>query len=498
MRAMLVGLLVTAVVVAGAAWWFTRPAAAVVSVTPNDSIITFEGIDYIGDMSVEDLEPGVYEVSVGRTGFEPVATTLDLRRGKTLEREFTLDPLPQALTIESTPDGADCRIEASDGTVLVGTTPFQGTIPAGLTRVSLANAECNDWSQEIFVDRETTLKPWLDPKGQLVHCLGVWDCGPAPKAAAFSPDGATVWLALLAGPPSIQVLDTKTGAITGEVTLGTHGAVEIAFSEDGSRAFASQMETALVFEIDTATYEVLRTFDTGSAWSKVVEVSADGKRIFVSNWSGHDVSEIDLESGSLVRRLPSANTPRGLYASRDGRSLYVAGFGSGTIERVDLATGERKTLYSGGTALRHLVADEDGGFLYASDMGTDKVIKVSLQTGESSTLATTDAKPNTIALSPDGKVLFVSCRGENNPRSYYLPGPEWGTVLLIDTASGELLDAVVGGNQPTGLDVSSDGKTLVFTDFLDDRIRLFEIPAHGELAAGNGGLCERRFDLKRK
>jgi hypothetical protein len=33
---------------------------------------------------------------------------------------------------------------------------------------------------------------------------------------------------------------------------------------------------------------------------------------------------------------------------------------------------------------------------------------------------------NTMDLSPDGKVLYVSNRGENNPRSCYIPGPEWG------------------------------------------------------------------------
>ena len=30
--------------------------------------------------------------------------------------------------------------------------------------------------------------------------------------------------------------------------------------------------------------------------------------------------------------------------------------------------------------------------------------------------------------------------------NYYLPRPEWGSVVLLDTGSGLMVDAVVGGN----------------------------------------------------
>jgi sugar lactone lactonase YvrE len=45
----------------------------------------------------------------------------------------------------------------------------------------------------------------------------------------------------------------------------------------------------------------------------------------------------------------------------------------------------------------------------------------------------------------------------------------------------------VGGNQTTGLDVSPDGRTLAFSDFLDNRVTLYAIPSYATLAAGNGG-----------
>ena len=121
------------------------------------------------------------------------------------------------------------------------------------------------------------------------------------------------------------------------------------------------------------------------------------------------------------------------------------------------------------------------------DLTTNAVWVVDLATEKVTKLANTDQRPNTMALSPDRKVLYVSCRGKDNPKTYYIPGPEWGSVLAIDTATGKILDAIVGGNQCTGLDVSPDGKLLAFSDFLDNTIRVYTIPSYATLAAGNGG-----------
>ena len=113
-------------------------------------------------------------------------------------------------------------------------------------------------------------------------------------------------------------------------------------------------------------------------------------------------------------------------------------------------------------------------------------------------LAATDSTPNTIDLSPDGRVLYVSNRGRNGA-CYCAPGPEWGSVLAIDAASGRVLDAIVGGNQTTGLDVSADGRLLAFTDFLDNRLSLFAIPPYRVLAAGGGGRATaHRAELRKR
>jgi YVTN family beta-propeller protein len=400
--------------------------------------------------------------------------------------ESTPAPLPawHELVIETHPAGASVVVSTGDGTLRRGETPFSEEVPAGEVDIEVGHEGYQTISDTFEVQDDVAIEWSLGPPGLLHRKTGEIDTGSMPKQVAFTPDGAQIWVSLLGG-RGVEVFDASTYERLAEIRLGQHGAVEILFAPDGETAYASQMETASVFEIDTATFEVHRQLSTGGTWSKVMALSPDATTLYVTNWSSDDVSEIDLESGEVLRRIPTVATPRGLYPSEDGERLFVAGFGNGELGRIDLSDGTSEVLLSTGGAMRHLVSD--GERLYADDMATAEVYVVDLATEEVDKLADTDAKPNTIDLTPDGRVLYVSNRGRNNPESYYLPGPEWGSVLALDAATGEPLDAMVGGNQTTGLAVAPDGRAVAFSDFLDNRVSVYEIPDHEVLATGGGG-----------
>lgn len=330
-----------------------------------------------------------------------------------------------------------------------------------------------------------------DIEGQLVKHLFNIELVPSPKAAAFSPDGKEIWATLLLNKKrGVGVFDASNGRKIKDIDLEGGGGVEIVFSKDGTKAYVSQMETAKVFELDVKTKEVLRSFDTQSAWTKELWLSKDNALLYASNWCGDDVSEIDVEQGELVCRIKTVDTPRGIYVTPDNSYLYVAGFADGEIQKIDLKTGQKEILLDSGGAMRHIAADEEEGILYFSDMAKASIWKLDLETDEVEKFVSTDHNPNTIVLSPDNKILFVSCRGINaSADNYYIPGPEWGSVLLFDTETGKMLDAIIGGNQATALAVSPDGKSLVFSDFLDNRLEVFEIPDYEVLKQGGGGIA---------
>jgi DNA-binding beta-propeller fold protein YncE len=329
----------------------------------------------------------------------------------------------------------------------------------------------------------------IAPLNQLVRHLFNIKSVPFAKALAFSPDGKEMWTTLLSNKRrGVSVFLSSTGQKIADIDLAGKGGVEMIFSADGEKAYVSQMETGKIFEINTQSKEIARVFFSQGIWTKVLVLSFDEKTLFASNWSSNDISVINLESGELLYRLPTVDTPRGLYPTENGKTLYVAGFQDGEIEKINLETKESQVIFKSGGAMRHIVADEEEGILYCSDMGRDVIWKVSMKNDKVKKFVATDHNPNTIVLSPDKRILFVSSRGINaSATNYYVPGPEWGSILLFDTETGEMLDAIVAGNQPTALDISPDGRLLVFSNFLDARLEVFAIPSFNILKEGEGG-----------
>jgi YVTN family beta-propeller protein len=400
-------------------------------------------------------------------------------------------PPPRApLTIRSYPDRVPFAVTTADGAVKKGRTPATLRVPLGETHVVFGGDGFKLRERTVDVQGPAAVEACVDPSDQLVECLNVFPVGGAPKAVLANEDGSQIWVTMLMGPQSLRLFDTRDGTKLAEASLARKGAVEMERSLDGKLLYASQLDTGKVMEVDAAKHEILRTFDTKGAMPKVVRRSADGTTLFVSNWFSNDVSQIDLASGKLLRRIPTVRTPRGLYATPDGKWLYVAGFGAGELAKIDLATGKGKVIWRGGKALRHLVPDEERRRLYISDMGRSEIFLMDLDTDEVRPWVKTEHTPNTIALSPDRNVLYASNRGANGKDGYLRPGPEWGSVLLFDTETGAVLDAIVGGNQCTGLDVSADGKLLAFSDFMDGRVRVYRVPPIAELRAGGGGRAK--------
>jgi len=160
--------------------------------------------------------------------------------------------------------------------------------------------------------------------------------------------------------------------------------------------------------------------------------------------------------------------------SPDGKLLYVCNYDGPFVEVVDMTQNRvvnRFRLHNQRGAVRHIIYRD--GKLYVSDMAQGSVNILDAATGKM--LHSTYVGPciNTIILTPDGRYVIAASRGNNNPRDYTLPGPDFGAVYILDANDLTLKEKIWGRNQPTGLGVSPDGKLLVFTDFLDQNLELY-------------------------
>lgn len=458
-----------------------------IQATPGDSVISFHDFpEAVGTLDLEGLPPGTYPLQVARPGHQTIQRLVPLSEDSG-DLSLALEPLPQPVEISVSPADAAWTLSRGEDILAEGTGAWSGELLAGPLSLRVTREGREPRAAERYLEGPLSWPVWLDREGQIVEKVLEFKSGHHPKGLRFSPDGAEIWASFLGGPPSVAGYSATTGAELHELTLGKNGAVEVIYSPDGAKVYASQMETASVYEIDRASGTVLRQLDTLATWSKIMHLSTDGTRMYVSNWVSSDITELDLASGEVLRELDTVDTPRGLWIDPTEQQLYVLGFGNGKMERIDLETGARQEVFSAGGALRHVVGDVERRRLYISDMSKGTVWLYDLKTGRTSRLAGTDPNPNTIDLTPDGRLLFVSCRGQNNRESYYKPGPQWGSVLVFDALTGQKLDAIVAGNQPTALDVSDDGRFVAYSDMLDDRISVYRIPPYAVFADGDGG-----------
>lgn len=441
------------------------------AVAPQDAALLVDG-EEVGP--VLRLPAGTHDVVARRQGYAEAERIIEVVAGEDIEVVLTLEPLPFAVQLAAVPEASQFTLRRGETVLAEGTLPWSDeAIPAGPLVLEVSHEGYGAETHEVFLDEPWSTTVWLDPPDQTVDLVWMARSGGQPKGLEIAEKRGEIWVAGLSGNPSVAVHDLDTGQRLHSVRLDNHGAVEVVLDKDEARAWFSQMETARVYELDTASANILRKMSTRSVWSKVLALSDDERFLYVSNYTHADISRISLDSGE-VDILRTVDIPRGMFLYGD--HLYVAGFDHGELEHIDLRTKERAIVFDEGATLRHIAGDATAGKLYISDMRAKTIWVHDIEAGTTEALCETDVNPNTIDLTPDGRVLAVSTRGPNGPGGYLTVGNAFGSIQLFDTRTGELLDAIVAGNQPTALDVSEDGKYLATSDFRDRRIRLYRLP----------------------
>ena len=86
------------------------------------------------------------------------------------------------------------------------------------------------------------------------------------------------------------------------------------------------------------------------------------------------------------------------------------------------------------------------------------------------------ADPNTIVLDPvNNRYLYVSNRTRTEKDYNVYDTRIKGKVDIIDTRTGEVIFILVGGAQPTALEVTPDNRTLISGGFKDDKLYFFDL-----------------------
>lgn len=337
---------------------------------------------------------------------------------------------------------------------------------------------------EVLIKDDLTLSLKTDsPDSRLSHIRTI-ATGSLPKGMEFTRDGKYLFIALL-GQPVIQVIDWDTLETSHRIEPAdkkylNDGFVEIGISPLDDAILTSQMTTGSVHRVPLNgehSFQITDSVTTRGNWSKVITFSQEGRMFAVSNWTSYDVSFFTYPEMEFIKKVKIPGIPRGMIFADLDKTLYVTNYSNGSLHKIDIESGKIiKTIPSPRKgALRHLAIDEEKHVLYASDMYWRLIYVYDLETSKLIKQIKVDSNPNTIALTPDKNYLFVSCRGPNAASSYLNRSPRPGRLYMIDCETREVVDYRVLGNQPTALAVHPSGDYVAVSNFRDNNIEVYRI-----------------------
>ncbi len=264
--------------------------------------------------------------------------------------------------------------------------------------------------------------------------------GPTPPAAPpTAADRAAVPLAFtgqvvvsVAWSDRLILLDLATGRQR-SVPSGIDGPHELAVSPDGRWAVAADFGDHLgdfnfggrelgVYELPSG--RLARRIDLGEFRGPHDLVFTAPTRVAVTTQTSRHVVEVDIVTGRIVGATETrAKGSHTLAVSADGRLGFTSNQPEGSLSRLDLAN--RRFLS------KHVVAS-----------------------GET----------EGIAVTPDGREVWMGVSDR-------------GVVLIVDGASGAVLDSLPGFAMPQRLAMGRDGRFAAITDFACEVVLVADVPA---------------------
>lgn len=201
------------------------------------------------------------------------------------------------------------------------------------------------------------------------------------------------------------------------------------------------------------------------------------------------VEVIDVATDTVVRQLRFPDMPVGAIAGPDG--LMYVGFVTGYIAGIDPKTGEvvKPAIHLGGLAAFWYSFSQDGKTLYADVINSLAIVDMDSWTVTKRLHTSPDQQyridnPGAFisTLNPDGSRLYVSQWGRAN-------------VLVVDTASNEIIREIPTSGFQTGIEFSPDGTRGYISDMGPKSLAwpgpIGEVALFGKLTqAGNTGSSQ--------
>ena len=202
--------------------------------------------------------------------------------------------------------------------------------------------------------------------------------GETPRGVKISPDEK---YALVANEISgtISIIDFKNMTVIKEVTVGKipHNIVFSTDYDDNNKklAYITMQGDDKIVIMDMNTFDKAGEI-TVSKGPHNLDITPDGKYLFVANAGSSDVAVIDIANKQVIKKIPVSTGHHGIDVSPDGKMVYVSGIGSDKVNVIDPIKLELVKQIDVGNGPHGIRTSSDGKLLYVDVTSTNKVVLI--------------------------------------------------------------------------------------------------------------------------
>lgn len=277
--------------------------------------------------------------------------------------------------------------------------------------------------------------------------------GRGPHEVAASPDGTRAYVSNYGSfaifrqgeqarsepGKTITVLDLGSRKVAGTIDLEEyrqpHG---IRLSRDGSRLWVTCEGNQAVLEIDPAEGKIRKVWRTEQETSHMIVATRDEKKLYVANIGSGSVSVINRITDE-VTNLPTGPGAEGIDISPDGKEVWVTNREAHTISVIETKSDRVTASFeSGGKMPIRVKFTPDGTQAWVSTARSNAVTVFDAARRSKVATIPVGSMPVGIEISPDGRHAFVANTNDNK-------------VTVIDVKARKAIRSFTTGNEPDGM-----------------------------------------------
>jgi YVTN family beta-propeller protein len=152
-------------------------------------------------------------------------------------------------------------------------------------------------------------------------------------------------------------------------------------SADGSRLLVTNSDNGTITVVDTAAGKALREVAVGEKPEGVTWLGK-GPRAAATVYRDHCVVFFDTQTGQVIKKLRLAHEPYGIVANKEGTLAWVTHEYPGTVSEIDVQTQKVVRELKAGAFLRGLALSPDEKRLYVTEFYTGVLRALDLKTGK--------------------------------------------------------------------------------------------------------------------